>query len=113
MKRFVCAAAILIAAWIPLRSASDTPLQSAALAWARGDYVAALTTYLHILDSPGTESALETIALQTGELFKTTELTADGDTPLFSPDGRYIVYETGSPVTRRTRLVEASSLSVK
>jgi len=113
LKRFVCAAAILIAAWIPLRSASDTPLQSAALAWARGDYVAALTTYLQILDSPGTESALETIALQTGELFKTTELTTDGDAPLFSPDGRYIVYETGSPVTRRTRILEASSLSVK
>src|SRR4026209_1879087 len=101
MKRFGCLAAILIAASMPLRSASDT-LQSAALAWDRGDYVAALTTYLQILDSPRPASALEPIALQTGELFKTTELTTDGDASLFSPDGRYIAYETGNPVTRRT-----------
>jgi len=112
MKRFACLAAILIAASMPLRSASDT-LQSAALAWDRGDYVTALTTYLQILDSPRPESALEPIALQTGELFKTTELTTDGDAPLFSPDGRYLMYETGNPITRRTRIVEASSLSVK
>ena len=113
MKTFLCLAAMLIAAWIPLRGVADTPLQSAALAWDRGDYVAALATYLQILDSPGAESSLETIALQTGELYRTTELTTDGDVPVFSPDGRFIAYETGTGIARRTRVLDAASLTVK
>jgi dipeptidyl aminopeptidase/acylaminoacyl peptidase len=84
---------------------AETPLQAAALAWERGEYTSALATYLQILDSPDAGAALETIALQTGELYHTTELTADGQTPLFSPDGRHIAYETGTGVTRRTRVV--------
>jgi hypothetical protein len=114
IKKLLCLAAIVIAASIPVRGVADTPLQLAALAWDRGDYVAALTTYLQILDSgSSTDESLEAIALQTGELYQTTELTTDGDAPLFSPDGRYIVYETGGAVTRRTRIIDAASLAVK
>ncbi len=111
MKRLLCLAAMVLAAWIPLRGGAETPLQSAALAWDRGDYVAALTTYLQILDSPAADSAFETIALQTGELYRTAELTADGDAPVFSPDGRYLAYETGIAISRRTRLVDAAKLT--
>ena len=101
-RAMAVAAAIVAALWMttPGRAAS-TPLQAAALAWDRGDYVAALTTYLQVLDSPQADASLETIALQTGELFHTTELTADGSAPQFSPDGQQLLYETG-PVQART-----------
>ena len=104
--------ALIAVLWISVGGQADTPLQSAALAWDRGDYIAALTTYLQVLDSPSADTSLETIALQTGELYRTTELTTDGDAPLFSPDGRYIAYETGTAVAPRTRIVDAASLAV-
>ena len=89
MRKLTLAAAVAAALWIPLAGrGSDTPLQNAALAWDRGDYIAALTTYLEVLKGSASESDLEAIALQTGELFQTTELTTDGDAPQFSADGR-------------------------
>ena len=70
------AAAAAAALWIPVSSSvAPAPLESATLAWDRGDYVSALLTYLQILDSADANAALETIALQTGELYRTTELT--------------------------------------
>jgi len=103
------AAAALAALWIPLSGRSiDTPLEVAALAWDKGDYVTALNAYLQILDGPAADAAFETIALQTGELFQTTELTVDGDQPKFSPDGRYVTYETGPVAARLIRLAPAS-----
>ncbi|MEO6213490.1 MAG: M20/M25/M40 family metallo-hydrolase [Vicinamibacterales bacterium] len=108
-RALVCAAAALTAIWIPLYGRSrDTPLEAAALAWDRGDYIAALNEYLQILDGPGADAAFETIALQTGELFQTTELTTDGDQPKFSPDGRHLLYETGPVAARRIRLAMVS-----
>jgi hypothetical protein len=110
MKRLLVLIAALVAAvWIPVRGGvAETPLESAALAWDRGDYTSALTIYLQILDSPEAAAALEPIALQTGELYQTTELTSDGSAPIFSPDGRHFAYETGSGVTRRIRVVPAN-----
>ena len=108
MHKFILAAAISAALWITLSGrAHDTALETAALAWDRGDYVAALTDYLEILDGGASEDAFETIALKTGELFQTTELTTDGDAPQFSPDGRYIAYETGALAARTIRLALA------
>jgi hypothetical protein len=83
----------------------DTRLQSAELEWDRGNYVAALDTYLQILDTQPAAPELEAIALQTGELYRTTELTTDGAAPRFSPDGRTLLYETGTGLTRVTRVV--------
>ena len=62
----------------------------------RGDYRTALSGYLRLLDSPDAASVLEPIALRTGELYETTELTRDGAVPQFSPDGKYILYENGT-----------------
>jgi hypothetical protein len=108
-KRFVLIAALVAAAWNPSPGRlADTPLQSAAHAWDLGDYVTALTTYLEILDSADGDSALEAIALQTGELYQTTELTTDGSSPRFSPQGRYLSYETGKGLTRFTSLIPAN-----
>ena len=75
-------AALVAAVALPVWACrTDTPLQEAALAWDRGDYTAALKIYLQVLDSSDAASALEPIALQTGELYKTTELTDDGELP--------------------------------
>jgi hypothetical protein len=106
----VLTAVALAALWIPAAGrVDDTSLEAAALAWERGDYVAALSAYLQILESSSADAALETIALQTGELYHTTEITTDGATPAFSPDGRYFLYETGPALQRRTRLLQTSA----
>lgn len=61
-----------------LRGASPTALADAHEAWDRGDYPAALNAYLEIISGPHGDSALAEIALQTGELYRTRELTSDG-----------------------------------
>ena len=43
--------------------------------------IAALTAYQDLLAGPDAAAVLEPIALQTGELFRTTELTSDGANP--------------------------------
>ena len=114
MKRLLAAAAALaFALHSPLsgKSSSDTPLSDAHLAWERGDYVTALSAYARLLDSAGAEQVLESIALQTGELFHTVELTPDGTAPQFSPDGRYISYETGAGLERVVRLLRGDGTS--
>jgi hypothetical protein len=113
MKRvWIVFAAIATALWMPASARrAETPLESAAHAWERGDYVTALAAYLQILDSPGAAAALETIALQTGELYHTTELTADGSAPQFSPDGTYVAYEIGIGAARRTRILRSDRLN--
>jgi Peptidase family M28 len=91
---------VCLAAWsmsAAARRITDTnaALERAFFDWDRGDYVAALTTYQEILAGPDAASALETIALQTGELYRTIELTRDGANPTFSSDGRRFSFETG------------------
>src|SRR6187431_2294015 len=75
------------------RAATDAAMERAAFAWDRGDYVTALTTYRELLAGSDAATVLEPIALQTGELFVTTELTKDGANPVFSPDSRFFSFE--------------------
>jgi hypothetical protein len=105
-KRLGFTAALLTAGLTSIagldRSASpgaDAALQRAAADWDKGDYVAALTTYQELLAGPDAAAVLEPIALQTGELFRTTELTTDGANPVFAPDGRTFSFETGPGVS--------------
>lgn len=109
MKRVLIVAALVVAVWIPVWGHSDPPLEAAALAWDRGDYTTALKLYLEILDSPNAAASLEQIALQTGELYKTTELTRDGEAPLFAPDSRRVAFETGSGLARKTLIIPVGS----
>jgi len=74
-------------------------------AWERGEYAAALNGYIQILSSPGGGEWLQPIALATGEWFETREITTDGRAPRFSPDGAFIVYETGLETSRRTKIL--------
>ena len=103
-------AAALVAPAAGLFARAPQPaLLDATDAWDRGDYPAALRTFLALLDRPDADALLEAIASTTGELFTTVELTADGDHPRFSPDGRYLSYEIGRGGTRRTRLAATTA----
>src|SRR5262245_9747186 len=100
---------LLVFATARLTPASRSPLDTANDAWRRGDYIAALNGYIQLLGGADADADLEPIALTTGELFVTEELTRDGRAPRFSPDGRFIVYETGLETSRRTLVVENSA----
>ncbi len=85
--------------------ASSPALETAARAWEAGDYASALTQYLQILDAGADDDRVAAIALQTGELFVTREITDDGGSPRFSPDGRYLLFERGDRPDRITRVL--------
>ena len=74
-------------------------------AWERGDYIAALNGYIQVVGAPGGDAFVQPIALTTGELFVTRELTPDGRAARFSPDDKLIAYETGLETSRRTRVL--------
>jgi len=84
---------------------STSLYDSANSAWQRGDYITALNGYISVLNGPDGDQYLEPIAQQTGELYRSYELTADGRSGRFSPDGRFIVYEVGLETSRRTRVL--------
>jgi len=86
-------------------TAADKSFATANDAWERGDYIAALNGYIGLLTAPGGDTFLEPIAQTTGEVFQTRELTTDGRAPRFSPDGRFLVYETGLETSRRTKIL--------
>jgi len=92
--------------------ASSRSFEAANDAWERGDYIAALNGYIQLLTAPGGDQYLEPIALTTGELFQTREITADGRAPRFSPDGKFIVYETGLETSRRTKILKNDATRV-
>jgi peptidase M28-like protein len=102
VSSWLCFAVVAVVALV--RAAAPS-MDIANEAWQRGDYVAAINAYIQLLNAPGGEAFTERVAQATGELFRTTELTADGRRGRFSPDGRYIVYETGLETSRRTRIV--------
>ncbi len=84
-------------------SASKTSLDAATDAWERGEFITALSGFLQVMNAPGADAFLEPIALTTGELFETRELTPDGRAPRFSLDNQFIADETGLETSRRTR----------
>lgn len=108
-RRVRALALVFVTAWVGFGEGSNDRLAGADVAWDRGDYPRALTEYLALLDGAPAEDVVEAIALQTGELFKTTELTTDGGAPRFSPDGRYLSYEAGRGLARRTVLASADA----
>ena len=89
------------------QSSPRADLHTADLAWDRGDYITALSSYIRLLSGPSADAVLESIALQTGELYRTEEITSDGLQPRFSPDGRLIAYDVGSGLSVKTRILAA------
>ena len=94
----------------PRDPAADS-LASANLAWDRGDYIAALQAYARLLASPNAQQYLESIALTTGELYQTVEITADARAPRVAPNGRMLAYETGPVSAPVIRVVDLSGQS--
>src|SRR5687767_839511 len=108
-RQLIAITALAAAFLVPLSgNSNDSALADANLAWERGDYITALTAYAKLLDSPDADRFLEPIALQTGELFRTIELTTDGAAPQFSPDGRFIAFETGVGLKKTVRVLRGA-----
>ena len=86
-RRWLAASALVVAS-LELGATSPALTRSfdaAADAWERGDYGTALSGYLQVVSAPGGEAFFERIALTTGELFETRELTPDGRAPRSVP----------------------------
>jgi len=104
--RFTLLASLAFASAVRLHAQSPTvDLETANVAWDRGAYITALEAYARLLGSPSAAQVLEPIALTTGELFHTLEITPDGRAPRISGDGRFLSYETGMGAGAVTRLV--------
>jgi hypothetical protein len=108
LRAHTFAAALLAAGAIPAAPQTHLQLDSAYVAWDAGDYAVALERLQRVLAGADAEAQLEAVALLTGELYVTTELTADGRSARWSPDGRFIVYETGAGAERVTHLAPAA-----
>ena len=96
----LCLASVIVVS----QDQAGLDLRTADNLWNDGNYIGALTAYIRLLNSPSGDQYLEPIALQTGELFVTEELSADGRNPRLSPDGRFISYETGPAKNTVTRI---------
>jgi Tol biopolymer transport system component len=74
-------------------------------AWDSGRYPDALGDLLALLEGPAASDYHARIALLTGELFASTEITTDGRNPRLSTGGRYATYEIGFGPDATTRIV--------
>ncbi|MBI4502251.1 MAG: M20/M25/M40 family metallo-hydrolase [Gemmatimonadetes bacterium] len=81
---------------------------SAYYAWQAGDYPAALQRFERMLTGPKASDVLEPIALVTGELYLTTELSADGSQPRWSRDSKTAAFTS---VTGPARIIHFVSLA--
>ncbi len=114
------ASAPLLLAQTPARPAASVTAAAAAAkpdvlyrrateAWEAGAYPDELAALLPLMRGPAAAEYLDRVALLTGELFVTTELTADGRNPKISPNGQYAAYEMGATSDPRTRVVRLTS----
>jgi Tol biopolymer transport system component len=90
----------------------DTGSLPARLAWERGDYPEALRGFAALLESPAGDRYVEEIALITGELFKTTELTRDGRSVRVSASGKLASFETGAGASRMSYIVRLDTPAI-
>ena len=88
---------------------SDAQWLSSIDAWETGNYPVALGSLRALMASPAADEYLERVALLTGELFVTTELTTDGRNPRISFNGDYATFETGPAANPSTRLVKITA----
>lgn len=86
-------------------TAPDVLYRRATEAWEAGAYPDALSSLLPLMKGPAAAEYLDRVALLTGELFVTTELTTDGRNPKISPSGQYAAYEMGPTTDVTTRVV--------
>jgi len=113
MRRILSFTLVLLLAGASAGSLGQEPaspdLRNADNYWNDGQYIAALNAYIRLLNSPSGDQYFESIALQTGELFETEELTTDGRNPRLSPDGRFIAFESGPAKNTVTRILRTQA----
>jgi Tol biopolymer transport system component len=108
-KAVRCVLVILSIAVVAAQPPPSAVLDRANVAWNEGDYISALTGYITLVQGNAPRDIIDAIALQTGELYETSEITDDGLAPRFDPTGRLIAYEVGTGPQRLTRILEATS----
>lgn len=107
----LCAAA-LSGAITPVAAQSAKALfDDAYYAWDEGRYVDALTALQAVLAAPDAATMHRQVALLTGELYTTYELTTDGASPRWSPDGRMASFETGNGDNVMTHVFDTRRLA--
>ena len=107
MRRLLCL--IALPALLAAQSPTEAVWHAADLAWEQGDYPAALRGLQVLLDGTDSLRYLERVALRTGELHRTVELTTDGARPAFSPDGTMLSWENGLGAARVTRIARTAT----
>jgi hypothetical protein len=96
------------AASVPIDTSAAARWDRAVEAWNTGNYTVALADLIPLMQSSSAADYLERVAILSGELFTTTELTTDGRSPALSADGEYASFEIGSPAAMTTRVVRTS-----
>jgi Tol biopolymer transport system component len=104
---FLFLATALAAQTPAVPTSPESEFNNASAAWERGEYPAALRGFERLLKGPAAATYHERIALITGELYRTRELTTDGRSVRISPTGKWIAYEKGSGVSAWTVIVSA------
>jgi hypothetical protein len=92
---------------------ADQQYLGAVEAWEAGRYPDALRDLRALLQSPAAADYLDRAAVLTGELFVTTEITADGRNPGISADGSTVAYETGAGAATRTVIVRVGEATTR
>jgi hypothetical protein len=87
-------------------AAPDVLYRRATEAWEAGAYPDALAALVPLMKGPAAAEYRDRVALLTGELFITTEITTDGRNPKISPNGQYVAYEMGPTTDVTTRVVK-------
>jgi Tol biopolymer transport system component len=93
------------AAPIVVQDSARERFDEARLAWDTGDYPKALDGFEALVQGPDAARFFDRIALITGELYPTTEITTDGRAIRISPDGRFFAYDSGPSTAPVTRIV--------
>ena len=107
--RTAAAAAVALLMPAPMHAQAGAPtgqavFDSAYFAWQAGRYADALTRLDRLLSGPDAHRWLESAAVLTGELYDTQEITTDGRSVAWSPDGRHVSWETGTGGERRAHV---------
>lgn len=107
---------LLLATAVPVAAQTGVTspvVDSAARAWNQGRYPDALRQLVRALRGPDGDRLVDTVALLTGEAYRTFDIAPDGRNPRWSDDGSLLAYETGAGAGLATRVVRYSEGETK
>lgn len=105
-------AALPLAAQQGSRPAAMTSAQlydRAYFAWDAGHYDAALADLRRVLAASDADAWHDRVAELTGEVYVTSEVAKNASAPVWSPDGRYLAFTSGSGADARIVVVRAEA----